>query len=221
MLLILLIIAGIWHYKKQEKIYMETSYYQITHNSYLNIYFDKGKYGEYQIYKKLRSFESGGCKFLFNLYIPKENDETTEIDVLMIAQRGLIVFGSKNYSGWIFGNEYSKTWAQTLPSRRRAQKFHFFNPIFQNKGHISNLKKLLNEQIPMFSVITFSERCTLKKVPPNTKELKIINRNNVMNAIKSIADNSPVVMDEAKITEFYDNLYPYTQVGQDAKIQHI
>lgn len=221
MLLILLIIIGIWYYKKQEKTYQESSYYKITHNSYLNIYFDKGKFGEYQIYKKLRGFEAGGCKFLFNLYIPRENGETTEIDVLMIVRRGLIVFESKNYSGWIFGNEYSQKWTQTLPAGRRARKFYFFNPILQNKGHINNLKKLLNESIPMFSIITFSERCTLKKVPTNTRELKIINRGNVMSALKSIADNSPEVMDEAKINEIYDKLYPYIQVSESIKFQHI
>ncbi len=221
MLLILLIIIGIWYYKKKEKIYQESSYYKITHNSYLNIYFDKGKFGEYQIYKKLRGFEAGGCKILFNLYIPKENGETTEIDVLMIARRGLIVFESKNYSGWIFGNEYSQKWTQTLPAGRRARKFYFFNPILQNKGHINNLKKLLNESIPMFSIITFSERCTLKKVPTNTRELKIINRGNVMSALKSIADNSPEVIDEVKINEIYDKLYPYTQVSESVKVRHI
>lgn len=221
MLLILLIIIGIWYYKKQEKTYQESSYYKITHNNYLNIYFDKGKFGEYQIYKKLRGFEAGGCKFLFNLYIPKENGETTEIDVLMIARRGLIVFESKNYSGWIFGNEYSQKWTQTLPAGRKAQKFYFFNPILQNKGHINNLKKLLNEAIPMFSIIAFSERCTLKRVPTNTRELKIINRGNVMSALKSIADNSPEVIDEVKINEIYDKLYSYTQVSESVKAEHI
>lgn len=221
LLIILLIAIGIWYYKKQQKIYYESSYYKITHNSLFGVYSDSGKLGEYLIYKRLKNFEEDGCKFLFNLYIPKGINETTEIDVLMIARRGLIVFESKNYSGWIFGSEHSQKWTQTLPAGRKSKKFHFFNPILQNKGHINNLKKLLDEDIPMYSIITFSERCTLKDVPQNTKELKIINRDLVMNAMKSIAYNSPVVIDESKINEIYDKLYPYTQVNENVKVQHI
>lgn len=187
----------------------------------LSVYYDKGKLGEYLIYKRLKNFEECGYKFLFNLYIPKGNNETTEIDVLMITQRGLIVFESKNYSGWIFGNEYSQKWTQTLPAGGKSQKFHFFNPIIQNKAHMNNLKKLLNENIPMYSIIAFSERCILKNVPQNTKELKIINRNLVMNAMKSIENSSDIVMDETKISEIYNKLYPYTQVSENAKMQHI
>jgi hypothetical protein len=80
--------------------------------------FDKGRNGEYQIYKRLRNHENKGGKFLFNCYLPKENGETTEIDVLLINKNGIFVFESKNYSGWIFGDEKSKNWTQTLPQGR-------------------------------------------------------------------------------------------------------
>ena len=70
------------------------------------------------IYKYLKDFENQGAKFLFNIYIPKKGNETTEIDVLMISSKGLFVFESKNYSGWIFGGDNQKYWYQTLPSNR-------------------------------------------------------------------------------------------------------
>ncbi|MBD8948316.1 MAG: NERD domain-containing protein, partial [Blautia obeum] len=33
------------------------------------------------------------------------------------------------YSGWIFGNEKSKNWCETL----KGKKYFFYNPIKQNK----------------------------------------------------------------------------------------
>ena len=87
------------------KHYKVGAYYQITKNSYSTLKNDKGKYGEYLIYMSLRHLESSDEKFLFNVFIPKGKDITTEIDVLLICPKGLLVFECKNYSGWIFGNE--------------------------------------------------------------------------------------------------------------------
>ena len=61
--------------------YYEQSYYQITHNHYYDMLHDNGKYGEYMIYEKLRNFEKSGGKFLFNCYLDRGNNKTTEIDV--------------------------------------------------------------------------------------------------------------------------------------------
>lgn len=104
--------------------YKQTTYYKDTHNSCLSL-IDKGKYGEYLTYKELKFLEKQGCKFLFNTYLDKGNGETTEIDVIAITPQGMFVFESKNYSGWIFGNERSKTWTQTLPQGRSSKKILF------------------------------------------------------------------------------------------------
>mgnify|MGYP003291389636 CR=1 FL=1 len=44
---------------------------------------DLGRIGEYLSYKKLKSYESLGAKFLFNVYVPKEKGETSEIYVTL------------------------------------------------------------------------------------------------------------------------------------------
>ena len=95
--------------------YVNSTYYKITKKPVLAMRTDVGSYGEYCIFKLLKSYESQGAKFLFNVYLPKGENETTEIDVLMICSQGIYVFESKNYSGWIFGNEKYKMWTQTLP----------------------------------------------------------------------------------------------------------
>lgn len=69
-------------------IYRKSSYYAVTKNLYIQTRTDIGKYGEYLSYKELRSLEKSGAKFLFNVYIPREDEDTTEIDVLLITAKG-------------------------------------------------------------------------------------------------------------------------------------
>lgn len=208
---------------KKDKEYKNGAYYQITKRPYFSVKHDTGRYGEYLTYKQLRQFETNGAKFLFNIYLPKENGETTEIDVLMICKKGLFVFESKNYSGWIFGGENQKNWYQTLPAGRgRSHKEHFYNPIMQNRSHIKHLKAFLGEQVPMRSIIVFSDRCTLKSVKISSNDISVINRYNVVEVISGLCNQiSKDLLTDNDITEIYTKLYPYTQVDEIAKIQHI
>lgn len=203
--------------------YKKGSYYQVTKMPLLALRSDSGKLGEYLIYKKLKVFEKEGAKFLFNAYIPKENNETTEIDVLMICRKGLFVFESKNYSGWIFGNEKQKNWYQTLPKGKgQSHKESFYNPILQNRSHIDHLNQFLNKAFPIHSIIVFSERCTLKGVDIQSDDIKVINRYDVFSVISKILSDTPCeVLSESDVIELYQLLYPCTQVDEITKTQHI
>ena len=216
LVIILVIISKNIKYKKK-------TYFLITKNPYYKVRFDKGLLGEYAIYKKLQYLEKEGTKFLFNVYIPKENEETTEIDVLMISSNGIYVFESKNYSGWIFGNEKQKYWTQTLPSGRgRSLKTQFLNPIIQNKGHIKYLKNIVGEDINVRSIIVFSERCTFKDLTLKSEEIKVINRYDLAYTIQDLLKYAPKVkLEQNLIDEIYEKLYPYTQVSEEIKNQHI
>ena len=206
----------------QVQNYQKTSYYRVTKNSFFDVYYNKGKFGEYLTYKQLIPYEDGGNRFLFNLYIPSRDNKTTELDLVMITKKGIIVFESKNFSGWIFGDINSKMWMQTLPNGRgKSSKSQFYNPIFQNKGHINNLRKLLDDNIPIFSIIVFSERCTLKKVPENSKELMVINRYDVAKTIKKIYEFNPDVLEQNQVGQIYTKLYKYTQTDETIKKEHI
>lgn len=208
---------------KKNKEYKNCTYYQITKIPYLSVRRNFGSYGEYLTYKYLKRFEADGAKFLFNIYVPKEDGETSEIDVLMICKKGVFVFESKNYSGWIFGNENQKNWYQTLPSGKgRSHKEHFYNPIMQNRSHIKHLKAFLNEQIPMRSIIVFSDRCTLKSVQIHSNDISVINRYNIASVVSDICNQIPNdLLTDNDIAEIYNKLYPYTQVGEIAKLQHV
>ena len=115
-----------------------STYKEQTGNGLFSTMFNKGNFGEFLSYGKLAKLP-GYHKALFNIYIPSGKEQTTEIDLVYLHETGIYVIESKNYSGWIFGDEKSQNWMQTFPN---GQKFSFYNPIKQNKGHIKVLKAL-------------------------------------------------------------------------------
>ncbi len=182
---------------------------------------DKGKRGEFLIWKKLKDLEDDGARFLFNLYLPRDRGKTTEIDVLLIAPQGLFVFESKNYSGWIFGNEQSRFWMQTLPTGRgKSNKERFLNPILQNSLHIRCLKSIIGNDVPIRSVIVFSDRCELKRLDVNMQgAIQVVKLAYLPNIVTRI--NWGAQLSKQRIDELFDQLYAYSQVSDDVKKKHI
>ena len=205
---------------RPEKEFKKTTYYKVTHNTLSKIRSDVGCLGEYMCYKYLADYENTGARFLFNVYIPR-NDTTTEIDVLMIHHTGLYVLESKNYDGWIFGTDTNTNWTQSLPQGHTSIKKKFYNPIMQNNTHIKYLKKQVGESVPCHNIVVFSERCTLKSITikPDA-ECKVIQRNNLRQTVDEMAARPPVLSPE-QIEAIFNQLYPYTQVTEEVKQAHI
>ena len=224
--LIILLIAGLVFaavkligFIREIKQYNNGQYARITHKTYWDMRTDAGSLGEFMVYKTLLSHEANGAKFLFNLYIPAYDGKTTEIDVLMITDSGVFVFESKNYSGWIFGNESNRYWTVTLPSGKgESQKERFYNPIMQNRTHIKYLKKLVGE-VPVWSVIAFSERCTLKDITVTSPDVWVVNRPEITNIVNARLAEAP--QGTVNVDAVYALLYPYSQVSEEEKAQHI
>ena len=203
-----------------EREYKKTNYCKLTHNTYQKVRSDLGLFGEYMCYKYLLDYEKVGARFLFNIYIPRD-DTTTEIDVLMIHPTGLYVLESKNYRGWIFGTDTNTYWTQTLPQGNRSIKEKFLNPVIQNNSHIKYLKRLIGEGVPCNNIVVFSERCTFKNVTVNPNaEYKVIKRNFLRQTIAEMT-NKPAVLAPNQIEDIFNTLYPYSQVTEETKQAHI
>lgn len=212
--LIILIIKGL-----NRKIKYNKSKYKLeSGNEYKAVKKDKGKYGEYLTFSILDKIK-GEHRILTNVYLPKENGETTEVDIVYIHETGIYVIESKNYSGFIYGNEKYKNWTQVL---NKETKFKFFNPIWQNKTHINYLAKNLNlDENLMKSIIVFSDRCTLKNIEVYSENIKIINRFNLRKEIEKLINTSDKVLELGQIIKLYYELKPYTLVSEEEKQKHI
>ncbi len=96
-----------------------------------------------------------------DLYLNNGNGKYSQIDLVVATKVGIVVFEIKEYSGWIFGTENQRNWTQILAYGKR--KYKFYNPIFQNKKHVEDLKKFNHfNKIPFFSMIVFFGDCQFK-----------------------------------------------------------
>ncbi len=205
------------HILRKKNEYKKTSYSAETGKSFREVYFNKGLYGEYLLRNELEKID-GYKRFVSNAYLTKKNGQTTEVDLILLHTSGIYVFESKNYSGWIFGDEKSKQWMQTLEN---GEKNRFHNPIYQNKLHITALKQTLElpEYVKVYSIIIFSERCEFKEL--NVSSVPVIHRNQVRKTVKDFSLKSPGNLSSDKIDEIYNKLYPLTLVSEETKEKHV
>lgn len=70
-----------------------SKYQNASGNTFVKTLFDKGNYGEFLTFAQLEELK-GYVKLMTNLYLPKKDGTTTEIDVLMICETGIYVFES-------------------------------------------------------------------------------------------------------------------------------
>ena len=104
-----------------------------------------GARGERAVAGRLRDGLPEEYRILNDTYLPLPDGTTTQIDHIVICQYGIFVVETKTYSGWIFGNENSAKWTQTIYHCKHS----FQNPIRQNYRRIcalsDNLKRRHSE----------------------------------------------------------------------------
>lgn len=145
----------------------------------------KGMLGERHVKNILSALNPAEYSLLNDLYIPKEHGQTTQVDHLLVSQKGIFVIETKNYKGWITGSEHSQYWTQTNYKR----KDKLYNPIWQNSGHIKALQEYLGDisaDIPIYSIIVFGKEATLKFKEP-FKKAYVVKSKDLNQTIHSIS----------------------------------
>lgn len=180
---------------------------------------NKGNNGEYLIFEELKKLE-GDHRIMVNLYLPKGKGENTEIDLVLVTETGIYVFESKNYSGWIYGNEKNKFWTQVI---HKKSKIQFYNPIWQNKTHIRALKEALNikEDKSFVSYIVFSDACTLKMVNTTSKNMKLLYVCEVARELKVAMADRPNILSKFEVNAHIQILNKYAGADKEIKQAHI
>jgi hypothetical protein len=133
-----------------------------------------------------------------DLYLKKSNGKYCQVDVVVATSVGIIVFEVKRYSGWIFGTGYQKQWTQVLAFG--LEKHRFYNPVIQNKTHIENLKRQLNQgNVPFFSVIVFYGDCRFKDISSIPDGIFLIKSDKIIEAVKTIKETNNPAMYRSKV----------------------
>ena len=114
-------------------------------------------------------------------------DGTTQIDHVIVSKYGIFVVETKNYTGWIFGEEHQPQWTQVL----HRTKNRFQNPLRQNYKHTKTLSELSGIPENYFkSVVVFVGDCTFKtEMPTNVVQVE-----NFIAFIRN--QQTPIIKDE-------------------------
>ena len=81
---------------------------------------------------------------IFNDILLATESGTTQIDHIVVSRFGIFVIETKNYRGWITGNENGSEWTKNV----YGNKYRFANPFRQNYD-TSRLWKNFSTQIPI------------------------------------------------------------------------
>ncbi len=182
-------------------------------------YENKGQYGEFLIeYALGKNNISGYRKILRNVYIPYK-EHTAEIDVLMIHEKGIFVFESKNFNGSIFGGIDQLKWTQRLSYRITNQ---FYNPVKQNFNHCKALGKFLKiDHKNIFSYIVFSDKCVFNNIPENTCEYTIVHRHQLLRFLRKDLNTKTVVLSVQQVDSSFDKLNNECNTNNAKHIEYI
>ncbi|MDG3414701.1 nuclease-related domain-containing protein [Vibrio parahaemolyticus] len=118
-----------------------------------------------------------------NVTLRMSNGTTTQIDHVLISTKGVFVIESKHYKGWIFGDEKSSKWTQTI----RGRKHQFQSPLRQNYKHVKALEELFDflPKEAIKSVVVFSGSAEFKtKMPEN-----VVYLNSLVSYLSTFSDN--------------------------------
>lgn len=166
---------------------------------WLNVNFStiKGAIGEKQIVKELQKLDSAHYFLMNDLYIPKKDGTTSQIDHLVLSEKGIFVIETKNYQGWIMGTENNQYWTQVIYKRKEK----FFNPIWQNAGHIKAIQEYLGDAVhefPIHSIIVFGKQADFKFKTPFTRA-EVIKSKDLLTTIRNHSE--PIHLSKPKIEE--------------------
>ena len=210
--IVLMIIGSV----KRRKQFVRSRYARETESNYIATMSDDGARGEYRLGLELERFDPDGL-LLFNVYVPRPDGSTSEIDALYISESGIYVFENKNYSGWVFGSARDRTWTQTFPN---GDKFQFANPVRQNEGHVKALQEYLGlDRNAFFSIVVFSDRCELKKVDGG--KVPVIQTSGVLQTLSDVRAMRIPMFSPDQVAELYSKLKPCANATSQAKEEHI
>ena len=92
-------------------------------------------------------------KQISNLIILDVNGKSHQIDQIVIRKNGIFCIETKNFIGWIFGDESSTYWKQTL---NNGQEYRIYNPIKQNNSHCYYLSKIIKNKYKINSIVVMA-----------------------------------------------------------------
>ena len=164
-----------------------------------------GKVGEFWVKRELKNLDKKTYKVINNITI-NVNNITHQIDHIVVSKYGIFVIETKQYSGYIKGNEYDKKWIQN-------NKIYINNPIHQNYGHVKSLEDALKLNENSFIPIVCIPSKARLKIKAKSHVIKIYDLN------KTILSYTTEIL--PNYNEIYNKILELKTTDKSINKQHI
>lgn len=173
----------------------------------------KGSIGEFRVDLKLMNLGSDYI-IMNDIMIRNSKGTTSQIDHLILSEYGIFVIETKNYKGWIFGDEKSDEWLQTIYKK----KYSFRNPVKQNWSHVYALKHVLSDfpNTKYQPIVVFAGTATLKHI---ISSVPVIYENSLKKTIKKYCIEKCLSNDD--VLKIKDTLETSQIKERSSKKEHI
>lgn len=200
-----------------KNIYLQKKKFDINENKKFNVNesYKKGLEFENEVYEEIKRVYPN-AKVLRNVIIPKNDGNTTEIDILYLTPKGFFVIECKNIQAFIVGREFNDNW---LVYYTKKYKQNLYSPIKQNNGHILALKELF-PKYNFYNLVIFSDHTKL------CKELEEINH--IVTKFSGFAEflidtlrkKSPIYT-QAEVDSIYNFLLSYVDKDKEEHMEYV
>ena len=181
----------------------------------------QGSLGEWMA--KLYATTMPDALVLSDVLIEGANGYTSQIDMILVGNRGIYVVELKMYpDAKIYGDSKKSKWYYY----NHGKKYEIYSPLRQNKKHIEYLKAFLKDfgDVPCFSVVAIV--CEDIKISGElNKEDELYTAvctsfPSMERAIYKLASDKPDVFDDAKKREIYEYIKSKQFIGREARFEH-
>lgn len=163
-----------------------------------------GKAGEHHVRNELKKLPKDKYQIINDLMI-NVNNVSHQIDHIVISCYGIFVIETKQYNGYIVGNEYDKKWKQN-------NKYYINNPIHQNYGHLKALEEILKLPEDKFIPIVCIPNTAKIKVTSNSLVLRLYELTSKILEFKNEQIDTP--------KDIYNKLFEMNITDPDPRKQH-
>lgn len=155
----------------------------------------KGYIGEWHVKRTLQTMQQPMFQ-LQNIYVQHASGTYTQLDHIVVTAGGIFVIETKNYTGVIVGDGTQSEWTQQIGQHEYA----FYNPCWQNAGHVRALQQYVERDIPIFSLVVFHDKARLQLI--NAEEVVS------MKQLRARIAQTPVQLDESQMAAIRLQLQP-------------
>lgn len=176
-----------------------------------------GSFGEWLA--KMYAKTLPGALVLHDVLIDGADGYTSQIDLVLIGNRGIYVVEVKMYAeAKVYGDRQKAKWYYY----NHGKKYEIYSPLKQNQKHVEYLKTFLKDfgEVPCFSVIAMI--CDDFKLSGESVANTIVCNSlpGMEKAIYKIAEDKPEVWDDAKKQEIFNYIQNNQHAGKEIRAEH-